>query len=99
MLAKDGRVGSMVECRYGVGTTGPNHIIALDKQRVVEIVDGWITYCQQHNLPTWATNGQHWDQGNVHYDQGNVRFPAGKIRVSEDSPLAHADFILSLIHI
>lgn len=98
MLANEARVESMCECRYGPPCTGRGHIIALDKGKVVETVDSWISFCQQHNLPTWAHNG-----GLVtsctgreirYYDQGDIVWAAAKIDVPVDSPLAVADVVV-----
>ena len=98
MLANDARVESMCECRYGPPCTGRGHIIALDKERVVETVDGWISFCQQWNLPTWACNGKFFtaSSGNrvAYYDQGDIAWAAATIDVPADSPLAVADVVV-----
>ena len=97
MLPNDVRVESMFECRYGPPCLGRGHIIALDKDKVVESVDGWISYCRQHNLPTWACNVAHSSTNrgtSFHCDQGDVEWVADKIKVPTDSPLAIADFVV-----
>ena len=89
MLAEDARAESMLECRYGPSCTGRSHIIALDKDKVVETVDGWITYCLERQLPPWAhrPSGARWEQG-------DIKWAAAKIDVPADSPLAVADVVV-----
>lgn len=98
MLANEARVESMCECRYGPPCTGRNHIIALDKDKVVETVDSWISFCQQNNLPTWATNGTYvttcTGRQIAYYHQGDIAWAAAKIDVPADSPLAAADVVV-----
>ena len=91
MLAEDARAESMLECRYGPPCTGRSHIIALDKERVVETVDGWVTYCLERQLPTWATRPP---TGGRRFFQGDIAWAAAKIDVPADSPLAAADVVV-----
>ena len=93
MLAKNGRVESMLECRYGPPCTGRNHIIALDKDKVVETVDGWVTYCLERQAPPWAIR-LGGGGGNTTFSQGDIAWAAAKIDVPADSPLAAADVVV-----
>ena len=92
MLAEDARAESMLESRYGPPCTGRSHIIALDKERVMETVDGWVTYCLERQGPPWAICLR--GGGPTTFQQGDIAWAAAKIDVPADSPLAAADVVV-----